>query len=437
MRNLGIPGMALGMVEAGQIAHVQGFGVADASGRAVTPQTPFIIGSVSKSFTALAVMQLVEQGKIELDAPVQTYLPWFMLADKEAAARITVRHLLNQTTGISTNSGMRSWASQEGLEATVRGLGNLPLSQPVGAKFQYSNINYSIAGLIVEKVSGQPYADYIVQHIFVPLEMRHSYASRTLAQADGLSDGHAHRFGGTFHDEGAIPAAYLPSGFLMSSAEDMTHYALAHLNAGRYSDITVLSALGMAELHAPAIPTVGATQYAMGWNVVPYDGIQLVFHNGDTSRFHAIITLMPERGSAVALLANVSGFDYMNSNVVESIARGVINLLNGKPAAPVSVPPLMSFLYWAILATPLLQGLGIVFVWRQRQRMPVWGVILTVVLNVAVAIFLFVYSQDAMPLPALMAFFPELGYTSLVVVMLGIGWSIIYTAMNLKRWKAK
>src|SRR3970040_2275197 len=77
MNNLGIPGMALGIVQDGQITHLQGFGVADSSGRAVTPQTPFYLGSVTKSFTALAVMQLVEEGQVDLDAPVQKYLPWF------------------------------------------------------------------------------------------------------------------------------------------------------------------------------------------------------------------------------------------------------------------------------------------------------------------------------------------------------------------------
>src|SRR3990172_4762049 len=191
MNNLGIPGMALGIVQDGQIVHVQGFGVADSSGRAVTPQTPFYIGSVTKSFTALAVMQLVEAGKIDLDAPVQTYLPWFELADAEASARITVRHLLNQTTGISNKDGNRDFASQKGLEESVRGYNSIQLTQPVGATYQYSNLNFNIAGLIVEKVSGQSYADYVTQHIFEPLDMRKSYASRAPALADGLAEGHS------------------------------------------------------------------------------------------------------------------------------------------------------------------------------------------------------------------------------------------------------
>ena len=90
-----IPGLALGIVEDDRITYLRGFGTADDSGRPVTPKTPFIIGSLSKSFTALAIMQLVEAGKIELDAPVQRYLPWFRVANEGASAAITVRDLLN------------------------------------------------------------------------------------------------------------------------------------------------------------------------------------------------------------------------------------------------------------------------------------------------------------------------------------------------------
>jgi CubicO group peptidase (beta-lactamase class C family) len=229
MNDLDIPGMALGIVQDGQIVHVQGFGVADSSGRTVTPQTPFYIGSVTKSFTALAVMQLVEAGKIDLDAPVQIYLPWFELADKEASAMITVRHLLNQTTGISEKDGNRFWPSQQGLEETVRGLDTIQLAQPVGTTYQYCNINFMITGLIVEKVSGQSYADYVTQHIFEPLDMRHSYASRAPALADGLAEGHIYMFGRVFRDEGPMPPANLPAGTLIASVEDLSHYLIAQL----------------------------------------------------------------------------------------------------------------------------------------------------------------------------------------------------------------
>ena len=105
-----IPGLALGIVQGDQIVHLKGFGKANDSGSAVTPQTPFLLGSLSKSFTALAVMQLVEAGKIALDAPIARYLPRFRVADPAASARITVRQLLNQTSGIATDTG-RSFLS--------------------------------------------------------------------------------------------------------------------------------------------------------------------------------------------------------------------------------------------------------------------------------------------------------------------------------------
>lgn len=423
--------MALGIVRDRQIAHLQGFGVADSSGRAVTPQTPFYIGSVTKSFTALAVMQLVEAGEIDLDAPVQRYLPSFELADTEASAKITVRNLLNHTTGISTTDGNRFWPSQQGLEETVNSLTTIQLDRPVGTTFEYSNLNYSIAGLIVEKVAGQSYADYVTQHIFAPLDMRHSYASRAPALADGLAGEHYYFVGRAFGFEGPKPPAILPVGFLIASAEDITHYAIAQLNDGRYGTASILSPQGIAALHAPAPTAKWQENYsALGWNVATWDGIPTVWHNGDTGRAHSMAILMPDRGSAVVLLSNASGFVQITQ--VDQIAKGVVNLLNGKPPSPVSLPFLLQLTYWTILLTPLLQILGIVLVWRSRKRAGIRRVVLTVIANLGVVLLLFGLSQlIPFPLPSLLVFYPELGVGLIAVATLGVGWSVIYTAMSL------
>src|SRR5437763_10799686 len=100
MQEAHIPGLALGVVHGDHIVHLRGFGVANPAGQPVTPQTPFILGSLSKSFTAVAIMQLIEAGKMELDAPVQRYLPWFRVANRNASAQIRVYHLLHQTSGL-------------------------------------------------------------------------------------------------------------------------------------------------------------------------------------------------------------------------------------------------------------------------------------------------------------------------------------------------
>ena len=223
-RELRIPGLALAIVQGDQIVHLKGFGVADPAGRPVTPQTPFMIGSVTKSFTALAIMQLVEQGKVELDAPVQRYLPWFRVADATASAQITVRHLLNQTSGLSRATGNQFQASRDMradvLEQQTRWLSTARLAQPVGAAFQYSNANWWPLGMIIQTIAGQPYDAYLQQHILAPLEMRHSSTAVADAQAQGLATGHRYWFGRYLPTDPQDSGHYrgmLPQGGVISS----------------------------------------------------------------------------------------------------------------------------------------------------------------------------------------------------------------------------
>ena len=168
-------------------------------GKAPTPQTPFFIGSLTKSFTAVAVMQLVEAGKIELDAPVRRYLPWFRVADDAASARMSVRHLLNQTR-LPMLPGMTVLAnfddSPDAAERQARSLSTLRLTRTPGSAFEYSNLNYNLLGLTIESVSGEAYADYIQKHIFTPLDMSHSDTSYATAKQNGLAVGH--RYGSPF-----------------------------------------------------------------------------------------------------------------------------------------------------------------------------------------------------------------------------------------------
>src|SRR6266487_539907 len=172
MKELGIPGAALVIVQGDHIVHLKAFGVADASGRPVTPQTPFFTGSTGKSFTALAIMQLVEAGKVNLDTPVQTYLPWFRVADAEASKRITVRQLLNQVSGLPNSIGEKQVANRDlsdsAIENNVRALANIELSAAPGEHYDYSNANYVTLGMIIQAVSGQSYETYIQEHIFQP-----------------------------------------------------------------------------------------------------------------------------------------------------------------------------------------------------------------------------------------------------------------------------
>ena len=194
MKELGIPGAALVVVQGDQIVHLKAFGVADASGRPVTLQTPFVTGSTGKSFTALAIMQLVEAGKTNLDSPVQTYLPWFRVADVNRSKMITVRQFLNQVSGLPQSIGQtqltRMDLSNAAIENNVRALASVELIAPAGECYEYSNANYVRVGMIIQAVRGQSYETYIREHISQPLDMQNRFASKTEAEKDGLAVGY-------------------------------------------------------------------------------------------------------------------------------------------------------------------------------------------------------------------------------------------------------
>jgi CubicO group peptidase (beta-lactamase class C family) len=142
MAEWNLPGVALAIVRDGEIVYLRGYGIAGPDGRPMTAQTPLFIGSTSKSFTALPIMQLVEAWVVDLDEPAQTYLPWFRVADEAASAQITVRQLLNQDSGLSAASG-RQWIgskdkSDEAINNAVRALAVEALSHPVGETYEYT-----------------------------------------------------------------------------------------------------------------------------------------------------------------------------------------------------------------------------------------------------------------------------------------------------------
>ncbi len=370
---LSIPGASLAIVEGAEIAHARGFGRARPGGAAPAPQTPFPIGSLTKSFTALAVMQLVEAGELDLDAPVQRYLPWFRVADPQASAQITVRHLLNQTSGLSTRSGWIPLADfydqPDAIERQVCALSTAELAHPVGSAFEYSDSNYNVLGLIVEAVSGETYAGYVQSHIFDPLEMRHSVTSRTRAKEDGLAMGHRlwFWFPVTAPDFPA-PQGSLPSGQLISSGEDMAHYLIALLNGGRYGDAQILSEAGIAELHQGVAEHVAMGMsmgtYGMGWYASDVGETEVIWHTGLVPDFCAYMALVPEQKKGVILLLNADHF--MMEPVLTEIGTGIAALLAGEQ------PPTLQlgFIPWmmrSLLLIPLLQIVGVVTTLRRMR----------------------------------------------------------------------
>lgn len=336
-----IPGTSLGVVAGDKILYLKGFGKADSSGRPVTPQTPFILGSISKTFTAMAVMQLVETGKIELDAPVQRYIPWFRLADADASAKITIRNLLSHTSGIPMYGGKDVYAGpgKDSIEQLVRKQKDLKLTKPVGAEYQYSNVNFILLGAIIEAVSGISYEEYIRQHIFEPLEMKHSYVSEEAAKKDGLATGYIPIFGVMRPYHPPYRSANLPAAYIISCAEDMTHYLIALMNEGKYNGKQVISQKSIVEMRTRAA-TVSKNQfYGLGWHL----STGLVYHGGSTENFQTNLSIMPGKGIGIILLKNSTDLPLQELRRAipfmptgsGNITSGVFSLLFGeKPFTP-------------------------------------------------------------------------------------------------------
>lgn len=338
-----IPGAALGVVKNDKTIYMKGYGKADETGRAVTPQTPFIIGSISKSFTALAVMQLVEAGKLELDAPVQKYLPWFRVADAEASAKMTARHLLTHTSGIDTYSGKDIYTGPgtDTIQELVHKQAGVKLSGPVGGGFLYSNVNYIILGAMVEAASGLSYEEYIKKHIFEPLEMKHSYVSREEAEKDGLAAGYMAWFGILRPAEFSYRSANLPAAYIISCAEDLSHYMIAMMNGGSYDGKSVITPESIKEMHRPAVKTSrnGSSYYGFGW----YLGSDIFRHGGSLENYQSDLKVLTERGWGVIMLYNASGIKLSTlSSATRILPDGDVNICSGVISILYGMEPLYS-----------------------------------------------------------------------------------------------
>jgi CubicO group peptidase (beta-lactamase class C family) len=445
MQEMRMPGAALSIVKGDEIVHLEGFGNADDSGREVTPQTPFKIGSTSKSFTALAIMQLVEDGKVKLDAPVQRYIPWFRVADPEASKQITVRNLLNQTSGIPTAAGLTYMykidSSKAALEKEVRAARDVELAHPPGKLMQYSNLNYSTLGLIVQMVSGVSYEQYVKEHVLTPLGMKNSFMFLPEAQRYRLATGHQFWFGRPFPGGGlANNRAITPTGLITSDARDMSRYLIAHLNGGHYDGARVLSSEGIAELHRGAAKMGQSDEsYAMGWIEGKIDGVPVVWHNGDTGDFHATMILVPKSKWGVVLLMN--GSDDLRGSM-DTTANGVVARLVGvePPPPPGLLQEPFLIILLVILAVGALQALGLVrsAMLIQRWRTHPAGrpsgvvrvglrVVTPLVLNLLWAVILFVVLPRFVGVPLWVVASPrsDLGLVVLLSGGVALIWGIV------------
>ena len=285
----GAPGLAVAVVDADGVRYLRTLG--DCSGA----DAPFIVGSLSKSFTAAAVMQLVEQGAVDLDAPASRYAPGYDVPDE-----LTVRSLLNQTSGFGADDSLAEAADGE-------------LGETFGA-FSYANANYDLLGRVVEGASGEDYARYLDEHVLEPLGMASTTADPARAEALGMVPGHRDWFGlpvadGFRHAQGDGAWGGPASGYVASSVRDMASYLRMYLNGGMGGDgARVLSADSVRRMFLDRVPDPeGDTYYGMGWTSFSWDDGELVLsHDGQVENYTASMCLLPERGIGIVALSDAN-----------------------------------------------------------------------------------------------------------------------------------
>ncbi len=433
----GMPGAALVVVRGDDVALLETYGVADARGNAVTPDTPFVIGSLTKSFTALAVMQLVERGEVNLDTPVKTYLPYFTLDDPRADD-ITVRHTLNHTTGITWWDGLGYEGSQDRSSDAVRKRVealSVSLSSPPGEQFAYSNVNYVIAGAVIEAVTGQSYESYITRSIFEPLQMNDSYASIGEARKNGLAVGHRYIFGRAVASPNLpFGRSDLPSYLLSSSIEDMGRYLIAHVNGGVYDGQRVLSEAGVATLHRGTAPTPYDDFYAMGWFDERWEGERVLNHYGSFTGYHANMMIAPERDLGLVMLTNAES--YLANERRWEIAKNAFRMLLAQEVQPTGFSASLAAFWGVILCSLIvLADLLSFLVSRARHKerfRPLRSAFLSAAFIALGAGFLFGLPRvfDA-PMSSIRLSTPDVGYVFTVAGVLALLWGSVRTPLSI------
>lgn len=323
-----VPGLSLAIVQPGGVTFRQ-YGQAG-RGQPLTPRTAFILGSMSKSFTALAVMQLVEQGQIDLKAPVQRYLPDFRMADEAASRQITVAHLLNHTSGLPAQVAATRQART--LAEHLPALSRVRLEHPPGTRHTYSSVGYQVLGVLIERVTGQPYAEVVQQRIFTPLKMTHSFTDGTRARP--LASGHRYWFGFPVAADLPFEGDRLPTAGLISSAEDLATYLQALMRKEGIPG--VISRDGLFQLLWPTAQGDGFS-YAMGWRVSSWpDGggqsRRVIHHGGVLPHYRGKMVMLPDLQAGVVVLTNAStSLPFPLAATSHRVADGVARSLVGQP----------------------------------------------------------------------------------------------------------
>jgi CubicO group peptidase (beta-lactamase class C family) len=328
---LHVPGAALAIVKDGQVIALKGFGYRDVERRLpVTADTLFAIGSTTKAFTAMTVLQAADAGKLALTDSPKKYLPYFKLQDPEADAKITISDLLTHRSGLD-RTDLSWYTGALSAKEAIQVAGLAKPSAKLGEKFLYQNVMYAAAGEIAATLAGKSWPELVTGSIFRPLGMRSTNLSvpRTLRDPD-------HALGYNWSEElkrfQAVPMRDIrnvaPAGAINSSARDMAEWVRALLARGEYPGGRLVSDKRFDELFVKRNTVAGPVGYGYGWMLREWRGHKVMEHGGNIDGFNAQVALMPDQKLGMVLLTNISN----SPLTTETMTAVWANLVDGAPA---------------------------------------------------------------------------------------------------------
>lgn len=330
----GYPGLAISVMQGGAPLWHHEYGMADlARGEKIGPDTLFRLGSISKLFTALAILQLRDAGKLDLDDRVTRHLPWLRLAGDDHPA-ITIRELLLHLSGLPSDAPGVSWTDRvmPGRDQVIAGMPAVELALLPETGWKYSNLGYVLLGLVIETASGQSYADYVTGHVLAPLGM-----TGTLVEPSPGAPHLAIGYGARAPDGSRGARDFLPMGAMTpaagitSSAEDLTRLAAWALGSGDSSVLSAQSRREMLRVQADFSDFSGGQ--GIGWEVRPGPKGVRIGHAGKAAGFAGKLIIEPATGLGVAVLINA------DENGPGHLADRALALLGPAIAATTPPPP--------------------------------------------------------------------------------------------------
>ena len=303
------PGAAVAIISHNEIIFAKGFGVANVeTNMPVTPDTLFQIGSITKTFTATALLTLAEEGKLKTDVPIANYAKG--LSPK--IANVTLHHLLSHTAGIIDEPDEYGGQDESMMGTYLRSWKDNYILFDAGEVFSYSNPGFALAGLVAQEVSGRPYADLMAERLFQPLGMTRTTFRPTVAMTYPLAVGHRAKPGERPSVVRPLPndARLYPAGTMYSSVNEMARFAIAFLNDGILDGKRVLSPSVIAKMQKPNSKQLSATDdtsYGYGLFMNHHRGVHQLWHEGSMTGYVGSMLLVPEHHFGVVVLCNGDG----------------------------------------------------------------------------------------------------------------------------------